>query len=422
MFFIAVLNKSKMLKIHTKFCYLAIISILTVLFFAASLSFINTANAGSADSLTGYAWSDNIGWISFNDTNNSGTVNYGVDVATGSGLFSGYAWSDNIGWISFWPGDVIGCPSGPGTCNPTLDWNTGVITGWARACAGTADAACALTSSRTDGWDGWISLSGVATDSSASTYGVLVNVTTGAFSGQAWGSTNVGWISFSGTEGTGWGVDGILPPASATLSSDPVPGCIIPNGDSTCPVDLTWSILFSSDTSVYNFSLGTTISTVAAGTEPSYPLNPGVNVIEARDGSNILRTITPTAGCSTPLDFWDSAECGTIPTLDITPSLSAGSQIIRSGESADVEIVIISDYNLTCQLNGAEITPVDLTYDSATSEIRNSSNSAIPATGYPTRQLYSKQAISIVCTVDADPTISLSGEYIIEVIGTVQEI
>jgi len=48
--------------------------------------------------LSGWAWSENFGWISFASTT---PVTYGVTVATSTGEFDGYAWSENIGWISF---------------------------------------------------------------------------------------------------------------------------------------------------------------------------------------------------------------------------------------------------------------------------------------------------------------------------------
>ena len=45
--------------------------------------------------------------------------------------------------------------------------------------------------SRTDGWDGWISMGGTG-------YGVTHDSSTGAFGGYAWGDVNVGWVDFSG--------------------------------------------------------------------------------------------------------------------------------------------------------------------------------------------------------------------------------
>ncbi|MFA6463584.1 MAG: hypothetical protein WCV55_01105 [Candidatus Paceibacterota bacterium] len=63
------------------------------------------------------------------------------------------------------------------------------LTGWARACAGTIGGDC-NSATRTDGWDGWISLSG-----SSPTYGVKLSNSQGSHN-YAWGSDVVGWINF----------------------------------------------------------------------------------------------------------------------------------------------------------------------------------------------------------------------------------
>lgn len=126
--------------------------------------------------ITGYAWADNIGWISFNCSNTSscGASNYGLTIAA-DGTVSGYAWSDNVGWISANSTDVSGCPSAP--CTPAVTISTGAMSGWLRA------------QSYGGGWDGWISLSG-------SGYGPVL-ASGGIFSGYAWGSDVVGWTDFS---------------------------------------------------------------------------------------------------------------------------------------------------------------------------------------------------------------------------------
>ena len=139
--------------------------------------------AGTSDNVTGYAWSENIGWISFNCTNpgTCGTSNYGVTVDN-SGLLSGYAWSEHIGWISFNAADTQNCPSPP--CKAKLDKTAKKLEGWAKALV--ADG---------NGWDGWIHLSGTVSDGSP--YGVTVSSCN--YGGYAWGSDVVGWISFGGT-------------------------------------------------------------------------------------------------------------------------------------------------------------------------------------------------------------------------------
>ena len=52
--------------------------------------------------MTGYAYGENIGWFSLNcsNTNSCATVDYKV-ANDGNGDLSGYAWSENLGWIDF---------------------------------------------------------------------------------------------------------------------------------------------------------------------------------------------------------------------------------------------------------------------------------------------------------------------------------
>jgi hypothetical protein len=131
--------------------------------------------SGASHNISGWAWSENIGWISFNNISGGGAIDYGVNIDA-AGNFSGYAWSENIGWISFNQSDLTGCPQSP--CSATLNIETGAVSGWARALANNS------------AWDGWIGLNGTG-------YGLTVSKTTGEFSGWAWGSDVVGWISFN---------------------------------------------------------------------------------------------------------------------------------------------------------------------------------------------------------------------------------
>lgn len=180
-------------------------------------------NFASAGNLSGWAWSENIGWISLSSNNQGAATAYGVDVAA-NGAMSGFAWSENIGWISFNSTDVIGCPTNP--CAPTLNTSTGVVDGWARACAGTINGNC-TGGSRTDGWDGWIHLRrdsdadgiintdiGVA----ASDYGVFVVGCN--WDGWAWGSDVVGWIHFRKTTAPAYGVVGTGNGCANVFSAD----------------------------------------------------------------------------------------------------------------------------------------------------------------------------------------------------------
>jgi hypothetical protein len=149
---------------------------------------VSEVRAGTADNVSGYAWSENIGWISFNCTNQDtcATVDYGVDINETTGEFSGYAWSENIGWIDFAPAgpypttpNYSACLDFPGSGQTCDDLpGTNKVGGWARALA------------YGDGWDGWIKLRD--TD-----YGVDFTPQSGELSDWAWGSDVVGWISFN---------------------------------------------------------------------------------------------------------------------------------------------------------------------------------------------------------------------------------
>lgn len=157
----------------------AILFIAVLVYGAFFVGDTEKAEAGNQHNLSGWAWSDNIGWISFNctDTSTCGTVDYGIDAAV-NGDLSGYAWSDNIGWITFNESDLSGCPSG--ACKAKINANT--IQGWARVL------------SNGDDWDGWISLKGAS-------YGVVKDGDN--FKEFAWDASTIGdkqigigWIEF----------------------------------------------------------------------------------------------------------------------------------------------------------------------------------------------------------------------------------
>ncbi len=171
---------------------------LVLVFFAVGFfsSYIKTT-ASTSDNMHGSAWSDNIGWISFNCTDGGSgaadmcsTSNYGVTKNKTTGELSGYAWSDNIGWISLNANNLTGCPSG--TCKAVI--SGGKLTGWARACAVFASGCSGtLKVNPTYGtWDGWINFYNVSVASTPDTKGDY------ALSGYAWGHKVVGWVDMSG--------------------------------------------------------------------------------------------------------------------------------------------------------------------------------------------------------------------------------
>ncbi len=169
----------------------SIIPILVAVFAIVIIGFVVAKAQTSPLDVSGWAWSSNIGWVSFNSTDSgAGGGPYKVTFNT-DGTLTGYAWSPNIGWISFNGSDVSGCSDAT-----PAHVSGGSVYGWARALAG---------SGRTDGWDGCIELSGKNHDTGDlyGNGGVTYNssnglfTSNGLFNGFAWGGNVVGWLQFN---------------------------------------------------------------------------------------------------------------------------------------------------------------------------------------------------------------------------------
>lgn len=170
------------------------------------------AQAGNGQNMSGWAWAETIGWISFNsdDCENDGTnftgsppgcpttavIDYGVniDMTKNPMELSGYAWSENVGWISFQREPIEGNPPFPpynGGSGPVATFSLGTLkmSGWAKILS--------------LGDDGWIKLaSSTETPGDTMNYAVELNPSWGEFAGWAWNgndtaSTGIGWISFN---------------------------------------------------------------------------------------------------------------------------------------------------------------------------------------------------------------------------------
>lgn len=220
---------------------------------AGDVEVIGDGDSGTIDPLCGFAWgatneatptNPGVGWISFNskdcDTDGNGTISaaeaanrpgcpagvagsYGVNVDSSRNL-SGYAWSSNLGWLKF--GNLSSMPNTAGNNqqDARIDSNNNSdnnLSGWARFCAGTASGDCSSMTSRTDGWDGWVSLRG--NGSSSGSYGVTYNGSSNRFSGYSWGGTVVGWLNWNPSSGNGVRYC-TIPTVSVSLSAVPSTG------------------------------------------------------------------------------------------------------------------------------------------------------------------------------------------------------
>lgn len=175
---------SKRIKVFTG--GLVVIGVVVLAVLAGNISAFRADAFSSNNEIRGYAWSPNIGWVSFNCVDRSvcATSDYktAIDLATGnvlSGAGMHYAWSANIGWIDTNPAG--GYPEAPNH-GIRFDMATGAMTGWARAL------------SYGGGWDGWIKI----TDAKVGSGGIVRNGA-GTAGGWAWGSDVVGWMQFTGS-------------------------------------------------------------------------------------------------------------------------------------------------------------------------------------------------------------------------------
>ncbi len=157
---------------------------------------ITTENQGSVGG---------VGWIRMYDDGG----NYGV-VLNGNKL-EGYAWSEHFGWLRF--GGLSGFPVSQNTAgNAKMDLISGKVYGWARFCAGFQDQNACSGASRTDGFDGWVSLSGPE-------YGLTRNSSVEPIRGYAWAG-DLGWIAF--------GMNGVIPPlVTRSCSSSIQPSVVV---------------------------------------------------------------------------------------------------------------------------------------------------------------------------------------------------
>jgi len=169
---------------------------LALIISAFSLLGTSEAKAGSEHNVYGWAWSENIGWISFSPAGSyPETPNY-----------SAYADLPGLGQI---------CPGGAAG-----DYK---VCGWARACS-VFNSGCSgtLNTNRGD-WDGWIKLYNISIDTTSNP---------AQFHNWAWGGNTdndtmksvIGWVSFNCAEGGNCGTYNYKVVTTLSISVDGVCG------------------------------------------------------------------------------------------------------------------------------------------------------------------------------------------------------
>jgi hypothetical protein len=427
--------------------------------------------AGAGQSARGWAWGggvqvnpvgyEGMGWISFNDLNaNSGGGSYGVDIPSGDGAVTGYAWwghGNNVGadgdWLDFQP-------AGPYPVDPLDNVQSPVqrqgndLIGWARFVGIMNEGVNA------GGFDGWVKLSGVATDGTP--YGVKV---TGAsmdqLTGYAW-SSDLGWIDMSGVVVSAPGA----PTLTLTALTNPITA-----GDSTT---LRWTIGGAADScwatggwngwqthnvgnndlnvspavnTTYTLecwnagvSSGQQSVTVTVNSSPICPSGPGVNLTWSV-GADICAVAAPAGKTSADPSFTVSdavanpatgqavfycdnsgtwvqdlaapETCSIPAAVPLPPDLTikVDPSLIRSGDTTSVTITTTSLNDLSCDIYGATAAP----------EL-NKLILAVGSYNIPTtKPINNKQIVRVDCT-DTVTGATGSSEAIIEVLPKIQEI
>jgi len=155
---------------------------------------------GPGANVFGYGWSSNIGWVSFNcvNDNSCAVVNYGVNADPVTGNFSGYAWSPYIGWVSYRESSAppdnyafnANCPSlcnGTNACTACYNVSSQKVYGWAKIRALGDNGWLKMSDDSYPGWNG---------------KGVAIDITTNDFHGWAWNGNSdpkvgIGWLSYN---------------------------------------------------------------------------------------------------------------------------------------------------------------------------------------------------------------------------------
>jgi hypothetical protein len=196
-----------------------------------------------------------------------------------------------------------------------------------------------------------------------------------------------------------------LAPSATIVAGD----CSISNGQNSCQSLVKWN-----SSNVISASVrqeGTEFSTADANTftGANRTVNYGSDTFTFYDGATQLAFNDAHATCvagtawNATTELCDSTLVPVIPAITVT----ATPKIIRSGQTAEIKVDVVSLTAFTCTVLNAKSTPE--TFDETTLTFT-----------VTTRPLYAKQVVTVECT-DVNGLKS-SGEAIVEIIPRVQEI
>lgn len=338
--------------------------LMIIFFMVFCMGGASTTYAGTTDNIFGNAWSNNLGWISFNNCENPGvaascnTVNYGVKT-TITGVVSGYAWNDNVGWISFNPTDWGTCPPSGG-CTSIATYTNTWASGWARALS------MKIANTNDGGADGWIHFSNgspaySATMGSTNVAGSMGNLFSGvgtvvhSVTGYWWGSKVIGWIDLSPDASYSTDAGGVfdcvtcnIPPVGPTVTLTPSSTSVL-SGNT---LDFSWSVspntfipvkcegvggpANNTDWNGVNFGNGTSATGINVRTATTSSISTNFSV-KCMDASSQVAVSSAVA----------------ITTVPLTPTMSYGGSCMQNGGTPTVSWSV-NDASATCRI---EATP-----------------------------------------------------------------
>lgn len=172
--------------------------------------------------------------------------------------------------------------------------------------------------------------------------------------------------------------------------------CSIAAMSGTCPADVSWSITGAVNPRVT--LNGNLYSTDVSGSNKPTNLNYGINTFTLWDGPTSLELKTVVTSCvvgvwNPALNICDTNSISVIPPAPIINLSVSDKDIIRSGETANVDIIVTAPYSTKCTVTGVNNSPVVYTF--------NGSDTRSLSTG----PLTSAQIVSVTC----EPRPAISG-------------
>lgn len=290
------------------------------------------------------------GWLSFNcKPDYCATSDWGVTMdlseTSTKGEFSGQGWSNNYGWLSFEEDDVSSCWTDSHLVVTQFTAKAFIIDGadeatirgWAKFTAG---------DDVTDGWDGCVSFDGIYNRS-------YIDMTNGSIHGWAWGGNVVGWVSFNNPECPECNTSVVLS-GTPQLTFWATPTSINVGGSST----LNWTSTTISGNYVASCEDYDNTSNYSHWTSTGMPTAANVGEISVADGNlpngshpinNITATTTYKIKCKDKYGVWlpEKTAIVTVNPSATTLELTVSSPTLQIGSGNYDEILKWTSNNPT---------------------------------------------------------------------------